>query len=165
VVATYRYFTVFVGSGHRNGSGSRFLVFARAIAALATAIARGRAGWVPQFGMPIRYSLLSVPGLSAAYFAWLLYGPANLRDRVAVAFAIVSLLALPFNLREARGDQAYYAEGMDAFEQDLSAGLSWQELGDKHYRFLMHWDRDRLVEGMRMLNEAKIGPLGRLTPR
>jgi hypothetical protein len=138
-----------------------FLIFAGAMAALAGALAWGRAGW----GMSTRYSLLSVPGLCAAYFAWLLYGPETLRDRVAVAFAITSLLALPFNLREVRGEQRYYAEGMDAFERDLAAGLSWQELGDKHSEFLMWGDRDRLVELIRMLNEAKIGLLGSATPR
>jgi hypothetical protein len=142
-----------------------FLVFAGAMAGLAGAVAWGRAGLVQLIGMQTRYSLLSVPGLCAAYFAWLLYGPETLRDRVAVAFAITSLLALPFNLREVRGDQRYYAEGMDAFERDLSAGLSWQELGDKHSKFLMNWDRDALVQDMRMLNEAKIGTLGSATPR
>jgi hypothetical protein len=54
---------------------------------------------------------------------------------------------------------------MSAFEQDLSDGVSWQELGDRHQKFLMHWDHDVLIERMRMLHEAKTGPLGRATPR
>jgi hypothetical protein len=54
--------------------------------------------------------------------------------------------------------------GMSAFEQDLSNGLSWQELGDKHEPFFARGDGPILVERMWMLHEAKIGPLGRAAP-
>jgi len=143
---------------------SGLLVFAAAIVALVLVMGWGRAGWVPRFGMPDRYALLSVPGLCAAYFAWMLYGPEAVRDRIAIAFAITSLLALPFNIRDGLAWRDWYVTGMRAFEHDLSAGSSWQELGDKHHNFLMHWNRDVLVERMRMLHRAKIGPLGRATP-
>jgi hypothetical protein len=142
-----------------------FLIFAAAIAALVGAMAWGRAGWVPRFGMPDRYALFSVPALCAVYFAWILYGPETVRDRVAITFVIATLVALPFNLRHGRAWRDWYVSGMQAFEQDLSAGLSWQELGDRHHKFLLHWNRDALVERMRMLHEAKIGPLGRAAPR
>jgi hypothetical protein len=143
---------------------SGLLVFGAATVALVLVMAWGRAGWVPSFGMPDRYALLSVPGLCAAYFAWMLYGPEAVRDRIAIAFAITSLLALPFNIRDGLAWRDWYVNGMRAFEHDLSAGSSWQELGDKHHNFLMHWNRDVLVERMRMLQRAKIGPLGRATP-
>ena len=103
--------------------------------------------------------------MCAAYFAWILYGPEPLRDRIAIAFAAAGLVALPLNLREGNWWRWWYAGNMTAFERDLSAGLSWQELGDKHYEFLLHWNRDALVERMQMLHEAKIGPLGRAEPR
>lgn len=141
------------------------LIFAAAMAALVVAIAWGRAGWVPRFGIPDRYALFSVPGLCAAYFAWILYGPELLRDRIAVAFAAASLAALPLNLREGNWWRWWYAKNMTAFEQDLAAGLPWRELGDRHYDFLLHWNRDALVERMQMLHNAKIGPLGRAEPR
>ena len=141
------------------------LIFAAAMAALVLAVAWGRAGSVPRFGMPDRYALLSVPALCAVYFAWILYGPETVRDRIAISFVIAMLVALPFNLRQGRVWRDWYVTGMQAFEQDLSDGVSWQELGNRHHKFLLHWDRDALVERMRMLHEAKTGPLGRATPR
>jgi hypothetical protein len=162
-------FPLFCGLRHTKRS-ERFrafglLVFAAAMAALVLAMAWGRAGWVPVYDMPDRYALLSVPALCAAYFAWILYATEAVANRVAIAFAIAGLLALPFNLREGNWWRRWYASGMAAFEQDLSAGLSWQELADKHYKFLLHWDRSGLVESMKMLHDAKIGPLGRAAPR
>src|SRR5690242_10403584 len=115
-------------------------IFGVAMAALVVAIAWGRAGWVPRFGIPDRYALFSVPALCAAYFAWILYGPEPLRDRIAIAFAAAGLLALPLNLREGNWWRGWYAGNMTAFERDLSAGLPWQELADKHYPFLLHWN-------------------------
>jgi hypothetical protein len=152
----------------RTPEGSRFfgfLTFIAATAVLAVAVAWGRAGWVPEFSMPDRYVLLSVPALCAAYFAWLLYGPKGTGDRIAKAFAIAALLALPFNVREGLAGLDWYVTGMQAFEQDLADGLSWQEIGDKNEPFLAHGDGPILVERMRMLHDAKIGPLGRATPR
>jgi hypothetical protein len=142
-----------------------FLIFAAAMAALVVAIAWGRAGWVPRFGMPDRYALFSVPALCAVYFVWILYGPEVVRDRIAITFVMATLVAFPFNLLQGRKWRDWYVAGMQAFEHDLSDGLSWQELADRHHKFLMHWNRDALVERMRMLHEAKTGPLGRATPR
>jgi hypothetical protein len=152
----------------RMPEGSRFfglLIFTAAMAALVLALAWGRSPWVPILGMPSRYALLSVPGLCAVYFAWILYGPETTRNRFAIAFAIVILFALPFNVQDGLGERDLYVTGMRAFEQDLAEGLSWQELADRHYQFLLQWDRDGLVERMPMLHEAKIDPFGRGAPR
>jgi hypothetical protein len=83
---------------------------------------------------------------------------------VGIAFAVTALLALPFNIRKGFAWRDGYVIGMSAFEQDLSNGLSWQELGDKHEPFFARGDGPILVERMRMLHEAKIGPLGRAAP-
>jgi hypothetical protein len=139
--------------------GFGLLIFAGAMAALGLLIAWGRAGWVPLFGMPGRYALLSVPGLCAVYFAWILYGPETARNRVAIAFAVAVLLALPFNLREGlKGLDEYYVPGMRSFEQDLTDGLSWRELAKRHEKFFMDWDHLAVMNGMQMLQEAKLGP-------
>jgi hypothetical protein len=140
------------------------LFFAAAMLALVLTLAWSRAGWVPTWGLADRYALLMVPGLCAAYFAWILYGPENIRDRTLIAFAITGLVALPFNLREGNWERRWYRAAVDAFEQDFSAGLAWQELADKHYKFLLHQDRDLLAERMKLLHDAKIGPFGSLTP-
>jgi hypothetical protein len=134
------------------------LIFAAATGALVVLLAWGRAGWVPLFGMPDRYALLSVPGLCAVYFAWILYGPEIPRKVVAITFAIAVLLALPFNVRKGLGLRDAYVAGMQAFERDLADGFSWRELGERNQEFLFGWDHDLLIEGMRMLHEAKIGP-------
>jgi len=140
------------------------LMFAAAMAGLVLAMAWGRAGWVPIQGMPDHYALLSVPGLCAAYFAWILYGSEPIRNWITICFAIAALLALPFNVREGNAWRSWYVAGMLSFEEDFSTGLSWQELGDKHYKFLLHWNRDALVERMKMLHDAKVGPLGKAVP-
>jgi hypothetical protein len=119
----------------RTLEGSRFLgflVFGAGVAALVLAMAWGRAGWVPLYGMPDRYVALSVPGLCAAYFAWLLYGPPAARDGAANAFALAALLALPFNIKHGLAVRDTYEAGMQAFEQDAAGGSSWRQLADNH---------------------------------
>ena len=152
----------------RAPEGSRslgLLMFIAAMAALALVVAWGRAGWIKLEGFPDRYALLSVPALCAAYFMWLLYGPETTRNRITNAFATVALLAFPFNVKEGLVFRDYYVTNMQAFEQNVADGLSWQELADKHKQFLLPMDPDALIERMQMLHEANIGPLGTATPR
>jgi hypothetical protein len=129
-------------------------------------MAWGRAGWVPLYGLPDSYIALSVPGLCAAYFAWLLYGPPTTRDRATKAFAIAALLALPFNVEHGLASRASYVADRQGFENELAEGLSWQELADRHWQLLFPFPggRDPLIEYARMLHEAKIGPFGRAAP-
>jgi hypothetical protein len=129
------------------------------MAALTLVIARSRAAGI---AIPDRYVLLSVPAPCAAYFAWLLYGSETARNRLANAFAIVALLALPLNVRSGVAFRDYYVSGMQAFERDLADGSSWQQLSDRHKQFLLNGTQ--LVERMQMLHDAKIGPLGRAAP-
>lgn len=133
------------------------LIFVAAMGTLVLLIAWGRAGLIPGFGLPPRYALLSTPGLCAAYFAWLLYAPRS-RDRVAIGFAIAALLALPLNIQKGLQVRDAYAAGMSAFEEDLSDGMSWQKLAEKHQQFLMAWDYSSVLNGMHMLYDAKMGP-------
>jgi hypothetical protein len=134
------------------------VMFAAAMGAVVLAMAWGRSGWVPLWGMPDRYALLSVPGLCAVYFAWILYGPEITRNRMATSFAIAVLLALPFNVQKGLGYRDAYVTGMRAFEQDLANGLSWQELGESHREFLMDWDHTSVMKGMQMLYQTGAGP-------
>ena len=135
------------------------LIFRAAMATLTLLLAWGRAGWVPQFGMPSRYALLSVPGLCAVYFLWVLYGSDRMRNRAAVTFGVAALLALPFNVQKGLvGLHTYYVNGMRAVEQDLAEGATWREVADRHQKFLLAWDREALIMGMQMLHKARMGP-------
>jgi hypothetical protein len=134
-----------------------FLMFAAATAALVLLMGWGRAGFVPLYGMPGRYALLSVPGLCAAYFSWILYGPHGTRDRVAMVFAVAVLLALPFNLRQGLGHRDAYVALMQGFEQNLAKGMSWRELAERQTGSEVEWV-ELYAKGMEMLHEAKMGP-------
>lgn len=152
-----------------NRSGGRvrvfgLLIFGAASGALVLLIAWGRAGLVPGFGLPPRYAVLIAPGLCAAYFAWVLYGSQG-HDRVAIGFVTAVLLALPFNIREGLRVRDAYVAGMSSFEQDLSDGLSWQSLAERHQQFLMSWDYAAVMKGMQLLHDAKMGPWRDATTR
>jgi len=118
------------------------------MAALVLAMAWGRAGWVPLYGLPDRYVALSVPGLCALYFAWLLYGRQTARNRVANAFAVAALVALPFNVQHGLAVRALYVADTQAFGHELAEGLSWQELADRHQELLFPFPggRGMLIE-------------------
>jgi hypothetical protein len=153
----------------RTPEGSRFFgfsMFGTAMVALTFSVAWGRAGWVSLSGMPDRYVVLSMPGLCAVYFAWLLYGPRTVRDRLANAFAAAALVALPFNVNQGLVVLNWYVAETRAFDHDLVDGLSWRELADKHWQFLFPFSggRDTLIDYARMLHDAKIGPFGRAAP-
>jgi hypothetical protein len=134
------------------------LMFAAATTTLVVLMGWGRAGLVPVLGLPSRYALLSVPGLCAAYFAWILYGPDNMRNWAAAVFAAAALVALPFNMREGLGYRDAYVSIMQAFTQDLSDGMSWRELGKRDASSLMGWDPELVTRGLKMLHDAKMGP-------
>ena len=56
------------------------LLLSASIGILTFGVAWGRAGWVPQVGIPMRYVIVAMPLLCCAYYAWLLFGPPKIRD-------------------------------------------------------------------------------------
>ena len=52
----------------------------------------------------------------------------------------------------------WFGAGMAAFERDLAAGVSPRLLAERHHAFLLHWDEELMVAGMKMLHAAGIGP-------
>jgi hypothetical protein len=144
------------------------LIFGAAVGALILGIAWGRASTLASYPLPDRYGFFIAPGLCAVYFAWILYGPQTARHLIPTAIAIVVLVALPFNLQAGKAWRSNYVAGMRAVERDLSAALSLEELSQKHAFFFFGKPNDysgALAERMRMLREAKIGPLGSTAPR
>jgi hypothetical protein len=68
------------------------------MAIFSLAMGWGRAGLVPQVGLPDRYVLLSVPAFLTAFFIWEIYGSPNLRSLVQSGLFFIMCLMLPFNM-------------------------------------------------------------------
>jgi hypothetical protein len=139
------------------------LCYGVALVCLALAIGEGRAGLVGRYGMPIRYSLLALPVLCWAYFAWELYGTERRRLVHTALFAGMMLLA-PLNHHFGMQWTAYYANGMNAFESDIRAGVPAFVLCNQYQNFLMHWDGESLCAGMRTLRQAGVGIFPKIFP-
>jgi hypothetical protein len=127
------------------------------MAIFSLAMGWGRAGLVPQAGLPDRYVLLSVPTFLTAFFIWELYGSPKLRSIVQTGLFLLMCLALPFNVKAGFQWGDWYRQGMDDVEQDLLRGTPRGVLAERHQKFLLHWDKRKLLEGMGMLHKAKIG--------
>jgi hypothetical protein len=141
------------------------LAFMGGCVLLALSVGYGRAALVPDVGMPSRYAILAVPAIAAASFAWERYGPARLRPWVQGAIVAAFLVALPFNVRDGWAARDWYVAGMTAVEHDVDAGVPRDELVRRHQRFLLHWDANRLAEGIDILHERGIGPFARMRER
>jgi hypothetical protein len=147
------------GEGEERARIAGLLAFLGAVAALALAVGWGRAGHVAATGrMPIRYTVLAAPGLCAAYFCLLLYGPAWMRRAGPACLALLLALLLPLNTLIGVQRRDWFGAGMAAFERDLAAGVSPRMLAERHHAFLLHWDEELMVAGMKMLHAAGIGP-------
>jgi hypothetical protein len=59
---------------------------------------------------------------------------------------------------------AYYANGMNAFESDIRAGVPAFVLCNQYQNFLMHWDGESLCAGMRTLRQAGVGIFPKIFP-
>lgn len=135
--------------------------FAAGCAALALAVGWGRSGLVPEVGLPARYALLSAPTLVVAYFVWTLY---SLRRGVALVLLVVTAGLVPLNTRVGFGWRNWYVGGMAAVERDVTAGVDAAVLAERHRSFLLHWNQEKLEDGLRMLHDARLGPYRDLPP-
>jgi hypothetical protein len=141
------------------------LAFLAAALVLAALVGWGRAGRAAETGrMPTRYVLLAAPGMCAAYFAILLYAPRRWRSFGPAALALLVTLAFPLNTHLGLKRRAWFGEGFASFERDQAAGASAQELARRHHEFMLHWDEQMMVEGLRRLHEADIGPFAAWEP-
>lgn len=141
------------------------LAFLVASVVLAALVGWGRAGRAVETGrMPTRYVLLAAPGMCAAYFALLLHGTRRWRRAGPVALALLVALAFPLNTHVGLERRAWFGEGFAAFERDQAAGASAEDLARRHHEFMLHWDEQMMVEGLRQLHEAEIGPFAAWEP-
>lgn len=137
------------------------LVFFAAALLFAAGVGWGRAGYVPEIGIPLRYVSISLPAFIAAYLLWI--GSGSRWERfIQRGLAVAMLVLLPFNtVAGYRHFADWYHEGMTALAADIRRGVPVEELAVRYNRFLVHWwQPSELERHMRMLQEAGVGPLG-----
>lgn len=141
------------------------LAFIAAALLLAFLVGWGRAGRAVETGrMPPRYVLLAAPGMCAAYFALLLHGRWGLDRLGPPALALLVAILFPLNTHVGLERREWFGTGFAAFERDLADDASARELSRRHHEFLLHWDEDLMVVGLRQLDEAGIGPFAAWQP-
>jgi hypothetical protein len=159
-----------LGAAWREEDGERLrisglMAFFGAVAVLALAVGWGRAGRTAETGrMPTRYVLLAAPGLCAAYFTTLLYGPSGMRRWLPGALATLVALLFPLNTRVGFQRRAWFGAGFAAFEHDLDAGAPRAVLAQRHYEFMLHWDEPLMAVSLRQLHDAGVGPFAEWEP-
>ncbi|MEM7716653.1 MAG: hypothetical protein AAF349_24350, partial [Cyanobacteria bacterium P01_A01_bin.68] len=133
-------------------------IFSLGVTALALGIGHGRAGLVPTVGLPMRYVTLAVVGFLSAFFIWELYGKPLHKKIFQRGLLILMCILLPWNTNMGVQWGNWYLAGMNKFEQDVVSGIPASELAKRHKDFLIHWwDEEKLVQHMKMLQDAKIG--------
>ena len=137
-------------------------VFLAAAIIFATGTGWGRAGYVPDIGLPLRYVSLVLPAFIASYLTWV-ESTSLAAKAVQRGLALTLLLLVPVNTVAGHrlfGD--WYHEGMTNLEADLNRGIPIDELAIRHQPFLVHWwTPAKLAEHMRMLQDARVPPFDR----
>jgi hypothetical protein len=131
--------------------------------AFAVAVGWGRAGYAPEIGIPLRYVSIALPAFIAAYLTWAVSSsPGALAIQRGLALAL--LVLLPMNTVAGHRQFAdWYRDGMTRLRADVDAGVSIDELAERHQPFLVHWwTPDDLARHMRMLHEARVPPFDRV---
>jgi len=138
------------------------LVFFGTAILFAAGVGWGRAGYVPDIGIPLRYVSISLPAFIAGYLMWIGSG-SQWRSVVQRGLALAMLVLLPFNTTAGHRFFAdWYHEGMTELRADLDRGMPIDQIAVRHNRFLVHWwQPPELERHMRMLQDAGIGPFGR----
>lgn len=67
------------------------------------------------------------------------------------------ILILP-NTRKGLVWRNWYVKGANAVLHDVKTGVPHSQLVGRHQKFLLHWDRDMLSDGMQQLKQAGMGP-------
>ncbi|QHT71228.1 hypothetical protein GXP67_33540 [Rhodocytophaga rosea] len=139
------------------------LIFFSLFLFFALAIGWGRAALVPTVGMPIRYIIFSSPLLIICYFTWELYGRSYLKPMMLTGLMAIMLFLLPFNARAAFYWRDWYTNGMNAVENDITAGLTKADIARKHKAFLIHWwEEKEIISHLQMLQNTSHSPFRQL---
>jgi len=118
----------------------------------------GRAAWIPRFGLPIRYVMLTVPTILICYGTWEIYGlPLLRRGMQGALFIIMFLLILP-NSKAGFIFRNWYVTDYNKLMKDINDSIPHTQLAERNQMFLLHWDKNNLIIGMQQLKKAGISP-------
>lgn len=134
------------------------LLFLGGSCLFAVALGYGRAALVPTVGLPMRYALLAAPSLIISYSAWELYSKNPIRQIVQWGLFLVMLFLLYPNTQKGFSWRNWYVKGTNKVLHDIQEGVPRSELAARHQEFLLHWDKNMLLESMEQLKQAKMGP-------
>jgi hypothetical protein len=128
-------------------------LFVAAAGAVAFGIGWGRSGFHSDMGFAWRYGWVTAPAVWAAYFTWLVWG-----GRVSVygpaVLAIVAVVLFPIS--EASGfldAERKVRTSQEAWESDVRAGLSGDQLVDRHFPNAGPEYRRHVQEAVRRMRE------------
>ena len=118
----------------------------------------GRAAWIPRFGLPIRYVMLTVPTILICYGTWEIYGfPLLRRGMQWTLFIIMFLLILP-NSKAGFIFRNWYVTDYNKLMKDINDSIPHTQLAERNQMFLLHWDKNNLIKGMQQLKKAGMVP-------
>jgi hypothetical protein len=138
------------------------LVFLGGNIIFALAMGYGRATMVPLLGLPIRYVLLAVPTVIICFSAWQLYGSTNMRRIVQWGLFITMIILLLPNTKKGFFFRDWYVKNADTVLHDINQGVPQSQLISRHQEFLLHWDRNMLIRGMKQLKQSGMGPFKKM---
>jgi len=104
------------------------LLFLAAFTSLALGVGYGRAGMGPGIGFFPHYALLATPALCGAYLAWEAYAPRGFAGLVGAAISTLACMCYVPNLYEAWSVGTARRAIMNAFEEDVKAGMPPRKL-------------------------------------
>jgi hypothetical protein len=126
------------------------------------AVGWGRAGSVPEAGIPLRYINIAMPAFVASYLVWVV-SPSPFATGLQRSLAVTMLILLPVNT--VGGDRffaGWYHDGMRRLHADIDRGMPVEEIAVRYNRFLAHyWTPEELARHIHMLRDAGIAPFDR----
>ena len=128
----------------------------------AAAVGWGRAGSVPDAGIPLRYIGIVIPAFVASYLVWVV-SPSRFATGIQRSLAVTMLVLLPVNtVAGHRFFAGWYHEGMTRLQADIQRGVPVEEIAVRYNRFLAHyWKPAELARHIHMLRKAGIAPFDR----
>jgi hypothetical protein len=126
----------------------------------------GRAGMIPRWGLPGRYTIFTLPVFILIYLILAVYGPARLRTTIQYSLLFMICALLPWNTQHGLQWRNWYTSVTSAVETDIAEGKPALEIALRNKDQLVHWyTPERLAERMHMLRRARIGPFSNLNER